>query len=244
MSDRFCLKAHSKLITEWMFFSGLLREANPGVDIKPDDSLRAFQMREPPHAGLAVFDIGPLVFKVPEQPSRRMKFIYIVVKGRLELQQDEDGSADNYLTHSFSTESGYFREKHDRLVHVYGAHYDFAPDEIGHPAFHVQVKNFQKFSQDVVDKYSLNLTDDADGLGNVIKNVRVPTAQMDVFSLFLQIFADHLVSSSSEQTIRDNFRRLLERSGWLRGAAGRANELASKDAGSCYRSRHWYPSSV
>ena len=244
MSDRFGIKAHQKLITEWNVLAELMREASPGVDIKPDDSVRVFQTRKPPHAGLAVFDIGPLVFRVPEQANRPTKFIYVVVKGRLAVEQDKDGSPDSYLTDSFSTESGYFREKNNRLVHVYGAHYDFAPNETGHPAFHVQVKNFQKFSQHVVDLYSLNLAEVGDGLGNVIKNVRVPTAQMDVFSLFLQIFADHLVSSGSEQKIRDDFRLLRDRSGWLRGAASRANELASEDAGSCFRSRHWYPNSA
>jgi hypothetical protein len=75
----------------------------------------------------------------------------------------------------------------------------------------------------------------------MLRNVRVPTAQMDVFSLFVELCADHLLYEQSGPEEREAFNSLLHRSAFCRGAALRLPQLATEEARACYRARHWYP---
>jgi hypothetical protein len=63
---------------------------------------------------------------------------------------------------------------------------------------------------------------------------------MDVFSVFTQICADHLVYAKSSQEVKDAFDALRSSCNFFYGAAHRLTYLNSLPASSCYRSTHWY----
>ena len=113
-------------------------------------------------------------------------------------------------------------------------------DEPGHPAFHAQIKSFSLFSNHIREQYRVNKPVD-DPVKSLIRTVRVPVAQMDVFSLFVQICVDHLVSVKSSHEARDAFNALVQKGGFCQGAGFQMARLGTDDARVCYRARHWYP---
>lgn len=122
--------------------------------------------------------------------------LFIVAEGRLSLSRQLFAEHGLMQTRDFSTRVGYFRRVPGLLEHVFGAHYDFSRDELGHPAFHGQMRSFSTFSTHVHEQYGIE-GGVSDYLAGVLKTVRLPTAQMDMFSLFLQLCADHLLYSGS-----------------------------------------------
>jgi hypothetical protein len=58
------------------------------------------------------------------------------------------------------------------------------------------MRSFSTFSTHVHEQYGIE-GGVSDCLAGVLKTVRLPTAQMDMFSLFLQLCADHLLYSGS-----------------------------------------------
>jgi hypothetical protein len=123
---------------------------------------------------------------------------------------------------------------------VFGAHYDFALNEIGHPVFQGQMRSFAEFGAHIREHYGINDPVE-DVVRGVLNRVRVPTAQMDVFSLVIQICADHLLYKEAGPEETDAFKALLRKSKFCKGAGFQVPSLTSDDARTCYRARHWYP---
>jgi hypothetical protein len=169
--------------------------------------------------------------------------MHIVVRGRLTIDKKHFIESEQLRTIHFQSEAGYFRLKSDgTLQHVFGAHYDLTQNKVGHPAFHAQLKSFLEFAAIVQHRYSdarLNVTN---AMENVLKTVRLPSAQMDYFSLLIQAVADHLMSPNSSSTEDvDAFRELLGTSKSIQGCAYDIARLQEPSATVCYRSVHWYP---
>jgi hypothetical protein len=230
-------RAHRLLVAQWTSTKDLLNQLGL-VETRPEDVYRLFSIcgtQKFPEA--MSFEIGPLTLYVPER-ANSVPSIYVVVRGLIHL--DRAALAERRLmTHSFATEAAYFRENNSILSHVYGTHYDFSYDDVGHPIFHAQIKSYHERAQVAVDAYSLSVEiDPEDAMSNVLRTVRVPTAQMDFFALVLQIVADHLIDKSSRPDELATFAELRTLGSKLSGAGYRWHQLA--EAPTCMRAHHWY----
>ena len=233
-------RIRQRLVSQWDDLIGVIGNQSPGCSVSPDSGWESIEVVEASAEEFAKFELQPVILNVPERANHRSAELYVVVRGWLEVSRREFREQDLLITHSFSTEAGYFLLKESRLEHVYGAHYDAAYNALGHPVFHAQMKGFPEFSQHVLDIFNIN-TPLQNNIHGILRNVRLPTAQMDFFSLVLQVFADHLLFKNSGEEERATFNGLLERSRFLKGAAARYPRLTEQQATSCYRSLHWYP---
>jgi hypothetical protein len=206
--------------------------------VRPSGVYDVFAVDSISASGQLKLSVNPVVFNVPERADRRDANLYIVVSGWLSFDS-ADVRTLPLKTRGFSTKIGYFRSKSGTLEHVYGAHYDIDESESGHPVFHAQISPQMEFSASIFDAFHLR-ADSYDYVKPILSNVRTPTAQMDIFSVFIQICADHLIFSNSNQETRDAFTALRNSCSFFSGAGQRLTYLNSKPASNCYRSTHWY----
>jgi hypothetical protein len=240
MVDHVSRGMRNKLIGPWTHVVAAIPKLYASADIQPSDLnavLRISGLQNDPDA--VAFDLEPVVVKVPET-RKASRELFVGVRGRFAFQRAEFTDNDRFVTSTFATEVGYFVRDGKSLVHAFGIHYDFSPRELAHPVFHAQLRSFADFAPSVQSLYKFE-AELVDEVARILKNVRVPTAQMDVFSVFLQVCADHLLHSKSSPEERAAFDTLLERAAFCVGAAWRSDRLMSAEAGHCYRSRHWYP---
>jgi hypothetical protein len=228
-------KALRSLVSQWdnvkMYLDKLQLPA-----ARPEDGYRIFRLIEVPKVADQIgFDIGPVTFNVPERANQTPN-MFIVAKGRLYLDELALRATKALKTVSFATEVGYFRKTANGLDHIYGAHYDFALDEIGHPVFHAQMKSYNDQASHVEQFQPDCLSEDH--MKPILRTVRLPTAQMDFFALLLQICADHLMSKDSGEEERETFSKLREVSRKIQGAGHLAANFIQ--APPCMRSLHWY----
>jgi hypothetical protein len=222
----------------WNNVRAAMQRMASASDIRPTALSDVFHAADDP-SGHPRFELGPLVFSVPERPSGRAANIYIVLKGWI-IFAPPYGDDERGTTFEFGTEVGYFKLKDEHLVHVYGAHYDMDEKLTGHPIFHGQLSSQAKLATVINDEFHLSFEPDNDHVGRLLRNVRTPTAQMDIFSVITQIGADHLVSDASGEEIKQAFDLLRESCDFFVGAAGRIGYLNCKEAARCYRATHWY----
>jgi hypothetical protein len=241
MWDRPTQGVLKRLAERWGELTSALTQLHVGTSVKPNDPWTVLRVAEEQKDPAVIkVELMPVVFNLPERANHFDVNLYVVVEGWLELRRDLFESGGQCVTHRFATHAAYFRRKAEVLEHVYGAHYDFALDELGHPIFHAQMKSFAELGVHVRNHYEID-AESEDRIAGVLKTVRLPSAQMDVFSFLLQLCADHLLFKDSGREEKDGFNALLDKSGFLRGAGYQAERLRSQTAISCYRSFHWYP---
>lgn len=235
-------KIQRALIAHWEAVRLCIERLNNSASVTPPDAAGLFQVSHSDADGLA-FDIGPTLLILPERAKQVSNQMHIVVKGRLTIDKKHFIASQQLRTIHFQSEAGYFRLKNDgTLQHVFGAHYDLTQDEVGHPAFHAQLKSFLGFADIVRLRYSDSPLNVTNAMENVLKTVRLPSAQMDYFSLLIQAVADHLMSPNSSSTEDVHvFRELLGKSKSIQGRAYDIARLQEPSATTCYRSVHWYP---
>ncbi len=214
-----------------------MRQMYGSSSVKPTFH-EAFSIDYTAPPGEVWLNIAPIVFNVPERANSGSPDLYIVVTGRLSFE-GPDFTLPQLKTKGFATEIGYFRSKQDALHHIYGAHYDMAEGHRGHPVFHAQMKPFDEFGDDVLAKFELEQAVD-NKIAGVLRTVRTPSAQMDVFAVLTQICADHLIWEDSADEVLNAFNSLRAACGFVQGAAYRMAYLTSVEASSCYRGPHWY----
>lgn len=228
------------LVRQWDLISGVLAKLNQVATVRPSDGYRVFSARQDKESELVNIDFGPVVFNLPEKATHAIPNLFVVLDGKLGIRRDVFDAEKQLVTDTFATRAAYFRQKtKDCVEHVWGTHYDFALDTFGHPVFHSQLRSYGELSSVASEQYGMSgeLVDLVKGM---LQGVRVPTAQMDVFSVALQLCADHLLFADSGESERSAFNDLA-RIAIIRGAGYRVGRLATKAAWSCYRSRHWYP---
>lgn len=211
-------------------------------DIRPSGFHDVFAIDNKATADCIRFHVKPVIFKVPERADRPDANLYIVVSGSLTFESSNLRSSRPLRTRGFATRIGYFRSKPSELQHVYGAHYDIEENQQGHPVFHGQIAPQMEFWANVADEFRVHNGSPADLVSGILRNVRVPTAQMDVFSVFIQICADHLIFAKSNDEIRTTFSNLKNSCNFFTGVAHRLGYLNNDNASNCYRSLHWYNS--
>jgi hypothetical protein len=234
-------KIQSVLMSQWDGVLDCIERLNNSARVSPSDRWQLFQV-EHSEADLVTFGIAHTLLVFPERANDMQNEMHIVVTGKLTIDKRHFEAEGQVRTIGFKSEAGYFRLKRDgNLQHVFGAHYDVAEDEVGHPAFHAQLKSFAHFGKEVEGLYGVRLQV-TDAMNNVLKTVRLPSAQMDYFSLLIQAIADHLMSPtySTEAEIQ-TFQQLLEKNKSIHGRAYDIMRLQLPAATTCYRSVHWYP---
>jgi hypothetical protein len=226
-----------RLLTEkWAELQTDLQRLSQGAQARPIDGYRIFHP-DGTSGQEAKFKLSPMVFNLPERSQQKDVKLFVVAEGCLTLSLN----ADVLSTRGFATRVAYFRKAGpNRLSHVYGAHYDYSENDFAHPAFHGQLRSFTALG-DNVGKHFGGSFDIEDCLGTPLQNVRVPTAQMDFFSLFVQLCADHLVSPRCGPEAQRAFDSVLSRSSFVQGAGARVPNLSNEQALKCYRAWHWYP---
>ncbi len=209
-------------------------------DVRPRPGTSVFQIHDNPDAAddEIWFKFGPIVFLLPERATHRECSLYVSVEGLLAFEKRD--RKETPRTKAFGTKIGYFRiHKGQPAEHVYGAHYDIDDNSFGHPVFHSQISAQMDLLTSVNELYRIDLTAE-DKVGPILKNVRTPTAQMDVFSVITQLCADHLIYEHSTKEVQKAFSDLLAATDFFVGAACRMPHLNSASASTCYRSTHWY----
>jgi hypothetical protein len=233
-------KLHKALMARWAAVCGCATELGNSVDIRPSDGYAVVQ-HEATRDGRAEFCIKPVVFTLPELADLTNKDFYIVVEGLISLDRQAFKDSGVVRTLSFSTHVAYFRYTKEGFQHMYGAHYDFALSEVGHPVFHVQLKSFAPLFAAVNEQYGQSFEVADDCMRGIPKRMRIPCAQMDAFSLCSQLIADHLLWKNSSPEELERFAHLLQDQRNLHGAAFQVARLQEEAAINCYRGIHWYP---
>jgi hypothetical protein len=226
-----------ELQNAWQGVLAAMRQMHPSSQIRPPNATDIFSPDS--YAVESKVGVGPIVLNVPERANYREANLYIVISGWISFGDPLDGDQKRTTLH-FGTRVGYFRLKDGQLVHVYGVHYDMDEELAGHPVFHAQMCSQADFGSAITDKFKIPFDAGNDRAIGLLRNVRTPTAQMDLFSVITQIAADHLMSDGSAPEVHAGFRALRESCDFFIGAAGRIARLNSLPATRCYRSTHWY----
>ena len=214
-----------------------LKKMNSSSQVKPSQTSEIFSAEEDPSQEIVRLNVRPVVFHVPERPGR-LPNLFIVVTGWLSFEGPNFKSRP-LITRGFATRVAYFRSKQNQLKHVYGAHYDMNEQDGRHPVFHAQFRGYAECAKHIKTLFGrVDVVDDC--VGHVLRNVRIPTAQMDVFSVLTQICADHLLGETPALEVSDGFQNMRAAGSFLMGAAHRMAFLKTGSATRCYRATHWY----
>jgi hypothetical protein len=229
-----------RVTTEWMNLTTSLHRIYPSTAIRPQSAYDIFHIEDDPNApaGDVELKINPIVFNLPEKAGGQQS-LFIAIGGWLSFN-DVNLAPEPLMTKSFGTEMGYFRRRGGRLEHVYGVHYDLDETKPGHPVFHAQVSSQLSFGDSIRSLY--HLTDEVvNDFSPKYSNIRIPSAQMDIFSTAVQICADHyLALGGLSPPVTAAFERVRETNSFFLGAAHRMPFLNGLPASRCYRAAHWY----
>lgn len=218
-----------------------MKSMSQAIIVKPEVPNLVFRRARSNVQGVVKLSVGPVVFNVPERANHGRANLYIVVTGWLSLYAQRRENGRTMRTNDFGTRVAYFRLKDHKLWHVFGAHYDFDTNSKGHPVFHMQVGPQMEIGQKIGEHFG-RLEERVNELGKIARTVRTPTAQMDFFSVFTQICADHLLWRNSPPDVHRAFERTRESCNFFVGAAHKLAFLRERTASECYRSIHWYGS--
>ena len=215
-----------------------MRRMDQHTDVRPRAPDQVFRAKEQKSDGTLRVDCGPAAFKLCEKAGGPPN-ILVGVSGWISLR--ESGRADVPLcTMDFGTRVAYFRSKGSELEHIYGVHYDMDETGAGHPVFHGQFRAMTELYEPVREQFG-GPGEIEDCVGKVLRTVRTPTAQMDFFSVFTQLCADHLMMAKQPKgQVAGAFRRIRSACDFMLGGAHRLARLNSVSAAGCYRSTHWY----
>lgn len=227
---------HRRLSEIWRAVQSNIKRMYGASDVRPTDPYRVFRLGALAD-GMVTCDVGPIVFKFPERATHGVPKLYIAVSGQLELRVPIANDEALRIA-SFGTRVGYFRQKDGSLEHIYGVHYDCSHQEVGHPLFHAQAAPLPGFLGDINEHFRQDLQL-INCIDRVLRTVRAPSAEMDVFSVFVQICADHLVWKESKAPITNAFAKMRDSCGLFGGVADAMPHFQT--ASPCrYRSVRWY----
>ena len=188
---------------QWRKVVAGLQQINPRSTVRPSQPTDVIRLSPQSPSGQIKLDVAPVVLNLPERANGNTTNLFVVLQGWLSF--DALTSTQVSLpTADFGTRVAYFRRKSNQLDHVYGAHFDFDNGTVGHPICHGQVASQLASGNYVRSEYQLGLSL-VDSVDRVMRTVRTPTAQMDVFSMLRQICADHLVGGNPAPPVVTRF---------------------------------------
>ncbi|MFL6720314.1 MAG: hypothetical protein ACJ8FT_00720 [Sphingomonas sp.] len=210
-----------------------------GGEARPNQAGDIFVLR-PTDEGIEV-EVKPVTFRLKEKAESGDNSIYVVVEGTLLFSSES--TRDQLWAGGFATRVGYFREVDEkRLKHVYGIHYDYDDSLPAHPVYHCQLSSMAAMVHPINTAFNRDfdaVEDNDNYVMGLLRNVRVPTAHMDPFSVFLQIIGDHLVSEINDDQ-RIAFTRAQAALATIRSLPAAAARLDSVFETQCFRANHWY----
>ena len=231
-----------ELATHWMAIQAPFSRMRKEAQVKPPGPDDAFSVHPVDDVTFRI-DVQPVAFFLPEKPSHGQPDLYVVMSGSLTVIRDESAYPTNWLTTSYATRVGYFKVRSGRqentLRHVFGVHYDHDEELPGHPVFHSQMSSQRQLVGGLTSHFRLpsQITDDIPTW--LLGYVRIPTAQMDPFSVITQLGADHLCGDGRDAANRE-LTKLRAACDFVRGRADSLPFLNDGIAPQCYRSTHWY----
>lgn len=232
------LRVRQKVWTAWTVAIQYFRQISPSAVVRPQAAHDIFGLDQTAPANVIKFSVAPTVFHINERASRAGPNLFVVVSGWLSFEAP-DSRELSLRTSDFGTQVAYFRMKADSLDHIFGAHYDMDDSDYRHPVFHAQLNSHRNFAKHVRDRFSRDQKI-SDHMQNVFRTARIPTPQMDIFSVLVQISADHLIGRQPAPTTTSAFENLKDTVGFLVGAGHKVSYLNSPPASTCYRATHWY----
>lgn len=230
-------KAQQLLVRCWDEVRAVLEAMNVPVPRPSGDGYEIFKVTYGDDAPDSLrVEIPSVVLQLPERHSATASNLFVHIRALIEL--DAAALTNKRLqTSAFSTEVAYFRYSSAELKHVFGAHYDSEFAALAHPVFHGQLKCYNERGALVSDLYSLGC-ESKSAIAGVLGNARIPTSQLDFFSVIVQLCADHLIDANADDTRREQFNRLRALRHQLQGC-GYAWP-AFQQASSCMQAAHWY----
>lgn len=238
-------RIRQRLATEWSRIQvDLARLGN--VSISPADDTRILKLSPDARAEEIAIDFGPVVFNVPERGTHLTNRLFIYIDGTYRFRRSAWEGEGEIETIGVQSKAAYFRlDSAGTLCLVHGVHFDHDPIGVGHPIFHMQHRgNFDTCGVFVRTECKIGGKVTSE-ISKTLRNVRSASAQLDAFSVILQVAADHLLPQSPTPDQRHAFNAMLSR-GMLcckyccAGEPQRAPESAPTGPFRCFRARHWY----
>ena len=185
-----------------------LQQINPRSAVRPNQPADVIRLSPQSPTGQIKLDVAPVVLNLPERANGNTTNLFVVLEGWLSF--DAPTSTQQSLpTADFATRVAYFRRKSNQLNHVYGAHFDLDTGTVGHPICHAQMASQLASGNYVRSEFNLGVSL-VDSVDRVMRTVRTPTAQMDVFSVVRQICADHLVGGNPAPPVLSRFHTISD----------------------------------
>jgi hypothetical protein len=229
------------LVAHWDNLRDNIRRVNSGLQFEPSVGYTLIQPDyENSTDDTASFKVGPVVVNLPERGDHVTANLFVVADCSLSFNAAAYRADKRLVISGYATHVGYFRRGNTHLQHVYGVHYDFDTQRPAHPVFHAQLKSFAtEFEPHIREQFNVTLEAE-DRVKDMLQNVRLPSAQLDFFSLIVQLAADHLIWQDSGHEERSAFNDILNLDGGITGASQASVQLCIGAAIPCHRATHWY----
>jgi hypothetical protein len=229
------------IIAHWDKIKEHIGRVHSGSQFSPGDGYAVFKVDyASTTAEEIVITVGPVVINLPERANHHATDLFVVAEGKLNFNLTAFNETGRLVSCGYASHVGYFKRAHETLEHVYGVHYDFDIDRPAHPVFHAQFKSFgQEFIPHLQELCQLTLPL-VDRMSGMLQNIRLPIAQLDFFSVIIQLAADHLMWVDSTSDERNTFNEIVKLDHAIMGASTVAPWLTQGAALPCHRAIHWY----
>jgi hypothetical protein len=183
----------------------------------------------------------------PRAGSKKSLKLVIAIEARVSVVADEPSEL-----HSYGTKVSYFCIRPDnlrKLCRLDSFHYDMDTRGLcGHPVFHAQpYSGIDAARMRAVEMFKDFEIDDANTEHGSIQNIRIPTAQLDLISVFAMLIADHFLHAADAE-IDDAFTNFIKKSSIMKSPLMARTDPSIErflhrvmDGGADVRSCHWYP---
>ena len=222
----------------WVELQAKVKAMGASCAVRPNQAGDVFQYAD---GDPIVVTIQPVTFLLKEKPYSVQPELYVVVEGSISFKLDNERKFRAVRSH---TRVGYFLRSHGTLSHVYGVHYDFDDKLIAHPVFHSQMAPMMDLSENINTAWKEKFTVTSNHVQHLLANVRIPTAQMDAFSVFLQLCSDHLVNSKSVKVQTSAYQAAIKACSFYQSAYADIPRLHAAVDQKCFRPQHWYDGSI
>lgn len=228
----------NKINKAWNDFTAKVKTMGSGCSARPTMASEIFLYKD--GAPIEV-TVKPICFRLKDRPQSQTPNLYVVVDGLIFFKIDEDKSIRAVES---QTRVGYFLHRDGKLVHVFGVHHDFDNTHVAHPVFHSQIAPMMDLGENVKQQWKMTFDEEINQVQNDLPNIRIPSAQMDAFSVFLQLCSDHLIYSKSGKPQISAYQQAIALCGFFEGAYTEVPRLQSAIARRCLRPNHWYDGAI
>ena len=237
-------KLQRELKNAWKELVASIPEIAPGCEIRPTDPKSCYKLNE--ESSGITFDFPMIGLRLRRLAGDDKPNLYVSVSGSLTFKREQ--KTGKPLVHQFSTRVSYYFVTRANLVdHILGVHYDCDPQRIAHPIYHAQLTAKAEVLGDEIDQLNemfgvnLKLDKNAMALAAPASKIRIPTAHMDIMSVFVQLVADHLINSNSASEALTAFERTRDRLLFFKSDPDRDGRMRDVTANDCFRGPRWYP---